>query len=155
DDACVAAWVRGARPGVNVHHGSPHGGGLLRVYDKLDKRELLERRRVHGALEAEWFGSFGAFSPLRGWRSGKSELRFSTWLARVHARAGRTGAALLAPATVFRRGVLAFGSSRVSSGFDLLPAVSVSGDGVLLESALAHRDGTRVEGTRLARSFRI
>ena len=82
-------------------------------------------------------------------------MRFSLWLARVHARAGRFGAALAAPADVFRRGVLAFAHPRVSSAFDLAPEVEVLADGVRLRGALAHRDGSRVAGSSLERVFHV
>ncbi|HEV8113986.1 MAG TPA: hypothetical protein VGR31_14530 [Planctomycetota bacterium] len=149
EDGRTIAWVRGKRPGVNVHHGSPRGAGLLRVFDKRTGRDVLDR----GA--GEWVGTAGAFSPARGWRSGSSELRFSLWLARVHARAGRFGAALRAPGRVFRDGVIAFASPRVGSAFDLAPEVDVLEDGVLLRSALAHRDGSRAPGSALVRRFRL
>lgn len=155
EDERVVAWVRGARPAVNVHHGSPHGAGLLRVYDKKEKRDLLERSRLGGSNEGEWSGVAGSSSFARGWRSGGGEMRFSLWLARVHARAGRLGSALAAPARVFRRGVLAFAEPHVSSAFDLAPEVHVLSEGVLLASALAHRDGSRLENSSLERTFRV
>jgi hypothetical protein len=155
EDSRAIAWVRGRRPGVNVHHGSPHGAGLVRVFDKRFGRDVLERRRLSGDSEGEWSGAEGGFSLARGWRSNAAELRFSLWLARVHARAGRIGEALLAPARVFRDGVLAFASPRVSSAFDLAPEVEVLADGVLVRSMLAHRDGSRADGSALARRFRI
>jgi hypothetical protein len=155
EDARAIAWVRGSRPGVNVHHGSPHGSGLLRVFDKRAGRDILERCRLAGSNEGEWSGKAGGISLARGWRSGSPELRFSLWLARVHARAGRWREALLAPPRVFRRGVLAFAQPRVSSAFDLAPRVEVVEDGVLLRSALAHRDGARAEGSAIERRFRV
>jgi hypothetical protein len=155
ENANVVAWVRGARPAVNVHHGSPHGAGLLRVYDKREKRELIERCRLRATNEGEWSASAGSPSLARGWRSGGSELRFSFWLARVHARAHRAGAAVAAPIHVLRRGVFAFGSREASSAFDWAPDVEVRHDGVQVSSSLAHRDGTRVAGSRVRRSFRV
>jgi hypothetical protein len=155
EDERAVAWIRGARPAVNVHHGSPHGAGLLRVFDKRGARDLLERCRLGGSEEGEWTGLAGRTSLARGWRSGRRELRFSLWLARVHARAGRPGAALAEPARVFRRGVLAFAHPRVSSAFDLAPAVEVLEDGVRLRSALAHRDGSRAEGSSIERTYRV
>lgn len=155
EDERVVAWVRGARPALNVHHGSPHGAGLLRVYDKKEGRDLLKRCRLGGSNEGEWSGKEGSVSLARGWRSGGREMRFSVWLARVHARAGRTGSALTAPVNVFRRGILAFAHPRVSSAFDLAPEVLVRPDGVLLRSALAHRDGSRVRGSSIERGFRV
>src|SRR5258706_3054723 len=93
EDAGVIAWVRGARPGANVHHGSPRGAGLVRVWSKRERRELLAGRE-----EADWHGRAGSFAPARGWRSGARELRFSLWLARVDWRGGRRAAALARPA---------------------------------------------------------
>ncbi len=150
EDASVVAWLRGARPGVNVHHGSPRGAGLVRVWSKRERRELLV-----GRDEAEWHGSAGGFAPGRGWRSGARELRFALWLARVDWRGGRRAAALARPARVFSRGVLDYASARVSSACDLAPRVSVLSDGLSLESRLAHRDGTPLRSSRLVRSFRI
>ncbi|HVS18808.1 MAG TPA: hypothetical protein VMT18_09440, partial [Planctomycetota bacterium] len=49
EDGRVTAWVRGARPPYNVHHGSPHGAGLLRVQRRADGTELLERCRLGGS----------------------------------------------------------------------------------------------------------
>jgi hypothetical protein len=155
EDRRVAAWVRGARVAVNVHHGSPHGAGLVRVYAKEEARDVLERCRLGGTNEGEWSGVEGWPSPARGWRANAREMRFSLWLARVHARAGRTRDALLAPVHVFRRGVLAFAHPRVSSAFDLAPVVEVHGDGVTLRAALAHRDGSRVSASSIERSYRI
>ena len=155
DDARVAAWVRGARPGFNVHHGSPHGAGLLRVYDRRERRELIERCRLGGSQEAEWSGQAGLPSLTRGLRSGGSELRFSLWLARVAARAGRTGEAWSTPARVLKRGVLAFAAPRVASAFHLAPEVDVLGDGLHLSSGLARRDGSPLAGSRVERTFRI
>lgn len=155
EDARVVAWVRGARPAVNVHHGSPHGAGLVRVYDKLEHSELLERCRLCSTNEAEWSARAGLPSFARGLRAGKRELQFSLWLARVHARAGRTSAALAAPVAVMRRGILAFSATTASSAFDLVPEVEVWADGVGLSSSLAHRDGSRVGASRLRRSFRV
>jgi hypothetical protein len=155
EDARVVAWVRGARPRVNVHHGSPHGAGLVRVHDKRARRDVLERCPFGGSNEGEWSGVAGSTSLARGWRANARELRFSLWLARVHARAGRLRAALLATPRVFRRGVLAFAHPRASSAFDLAPRVEVHADGFTLRSRLAHRDGSPVEGTALERRFRI
>jgi hypothetical protein len=155
EDGGVVAWVRGARPAVNVHHGSPHGAGLLRVFDKRAHHDLLERCRLGGSNEAEWSGVAGFPSIARGWRANSEELRFSIWLARVHARAGRMVDALLAAPRVFCRGVLAFGHPRASSAFHLAPSVHVEGDGVTLRSALAHRDGSVIAGSALERRFRL
>jgi hypothetical protein len=155
EDECIVAWVRGARPGVNVNHGSPHGAGLLRVVRKSDGRELLPRCRLGGHQAAEWSGLAGLPSPGRGWRAGAKEVRFSAWIARVHWRAGRRLLALRTPLASLRRGVLAFAHARVSSAFALSPKLEVRMGSVDIEGPLAWRDGTPVPGTSLARSFRV
>lgn len=155
EDGAVTAWVRGARPGFNVHHGSPHGAGLLRVWSKARGADVLERCRLGGANEAEWSGALGGFAPARGWRSGGKEVRFALWLARIHWRGGRVQDALLAPARVFARGVLAFAGPRVGSAFHLAPETRIDGPGVTLASRLARRDGTSLEDTRIARTYRL
>lgn len=155
EDGHVVAWVRGARPAVNVHHGSPHGAGLVRVYGKRAGRDLLPRCRQGGANEGEWSGTAGWPSLARGWRGGGSELRFALWLARVAARRGRLVEALLTPPRVARRGILAFGHPRVSSAFDLAPEVRIEGTAIVLESRLAHRDGSRVGASRLTRTYEV
>ena len=155
EDGRVVAWVRGRRPAVNAHHGSPHGAGLLRVFDKRAGKDVLERCRLSGASEGEWNGVEGSIAPRRGWRANAREQRFSIWLARVHARAGRYGEALLAPVRVFRRGVLAFAHPRVSSAFDLAPEVEVREGEIVLRSSLAHRDGSRAKGSALVRRFAV
>jgi hypothetical protein len=52
EDGRVTAWVRGARPPFNVHHGSPHGAGLLRVLRRTDQRDLIVRCPLGGSQEA-------------------------------------------------------------------------------------------------------
>ncbi len=155
EDGSVVAWVRGARPGVNVHHGSPSGAGLVRVYGKRERRDLLVRRRGVGTSEGEWSGAHGAPSPARGWRGGGGELRFSLWLSRVALRRGSWGDALLAPWRVLRRGPLAFAGPRVSSAFDLAPRATCASTAILLEGALAHADGRPVPGSAHRRSFEV
>lgn len=155
EDARVVAWVRGGRPACNVHHGSPHGAGLIRVVSRPDARDLVERCRLGGANEAEWTGKKGLPSLVRGLSAGGSELRFAMWLARVHARAGRRKDALLEPLRVFKRGVLAFGHARVGSAFDLAPVLEVKDHGVTLTGRLAHRDGTPVARSSLRREYRV
>lgn len=162
DDGAVAAWVRGARPGVNVHHGSPRGSGLLRVISRGGE-ELLARSVDEPAGEAEWQGSAGGFAPLRGWRSGRSELRFSLWLARNAWRAGRRLEALTWPVRLFDRGVCAFAGPRVASSFSLAPVTVLDDDGMTqslslsltLEGPLAWRDGSPVPDTSLRRTFSV
>lgn len=155
EDQRIVAWVRGRRPGFNVHHGSPHGAGLLRVVRRADGRELLARCRHGGRQEGEWSGRFGAPSLGRGWRSGRAALRFSLWLARTHWRAGRTLEAVRTPPRVFRDGVLAFGAPRVASAFCTEAAARVVPRGVEVEGALARRDGSPVPGSLLQRGFRV
>ena len=154
EDLGVVAWVRGARPGGNVHHGSPHGG-LLQVVRKSDGADLLGRRRHDAAAEGEWTSLSGGFSLGRGMRSGASELRFSLWLARTDLRAGETGRALRRPLKVFREGVMAFGSQACSTAFDRAPSLEVLSDGVRLSAGLAHRDGTPVAEPRFERTYRL
>jgi hypothetical protein len=149
----LVAWVRGSRPGFNVAHGSPHGAGLVEVRRKRDGESLLSRCRLGGHQEGEWSGRAGGFRFGRGWASGKKELRFSTWLARVHWRAGRYVDAFAEPLRTFRRGILAFAAPRVSSAFALAPELELLENGVRLRSSLAWRDGTPVPGTSLTRTF--
>jgi hypothetical protein len=127
----------------------------LRVWDKRAGRDLVPRCRLGGSNEAEWSGACGGVSPSRGWRSGGREVRFSLWLARVDWRGRRRLEALLRPARVLRRGVLAFAHPRVSSAFDLAPETVIRGDGIVLRGALAHRDGSRVPGSSLERSYSL
>ncbi|MFT5049095.1 MAG: hypothetical protein ACI8QZ_000485 [Chlamydiales bacterium] len=154
EDNKVVAWIRGARPGLNVHHGSPHGAGLLRVYSKAKQCELLERRPLASDNPAEW-GGIGHSSLARGWASGSSELRFSLWLARNDWRAGRFADALARPGRVLRRGVLAFAGKAVSSAFHLTPDTILLPDGVTMLSRLAQRDGTPIEDSSIVRTFRV
>lgn len=153
EDDAVVAWVRGARPGVNVAHGSPHGAGLVRVVRKADGRELLPRCRLGGHQIGEWCGLAGHTSAGRGWRAGAKEVRFSAWLARVHWRAGRRLEALRTPPAMLKRGVLAFAHPRVSSAFALAPQLTIEGAEARLVSTLAWRDGSEVPGARLERRF--
>ena len=153
EDGAVVAWVRGAHPLSNVHHGSPRGAGLLRVWSKHAGRDVLERAGDSDA--AEWIAKGGSTSIARGLRANKDELRFSFWLSRVAWRGGRLGEALAAPFDVARRSLLGFGGPRASSAFDPSPSVEVQGDGLLLRSGLAHREGTRIEDSALERTFSI
>ncbi len=155
EDGRVVAWIRGARPKGNVHHGSPHGAGLLRCVRVADGADLVARCRLGGAQQGEWSGKAGGWSPARGLRAGRREVAFALWLARVHWRAGRVREALLAVPRTFARGVLAFAHPRVSSAFDLAPVVVVMSDGIALRSQLAHRDGSVATGSDLERVFRI
>jgi len=155
EDGHVVAWVRGARPAVNVHHGSPHGAGLVRVFGKRAGVDLIERHRHASSDEGEWNGTSGWPSFARGWRGGGSELRFSLWLARVAARRGRPLDALLTPPRVARDGILAFGRPRVSSAFDIAPRVRLEGHAIVLDTRLAHRDGAALSESRLVRRYEV
>ncbi|HVS09129.1 MAG TPA: hypothetical protein VMS76_04575 [Planctomycetota bacterium] len=155
EDGAVVAWVRGARPRYDVHHGSPHGAGLLRVVRKRDGAELVERCRLGGAQEAEWSARAGSPSLARGRTGLGGELRFSLWLARNHRRAGRHLAAAKAPLDVLRRGFLAFAAPRVSSAFHLAPEVRVLDDGLVLHGGLAWRGGDAVPGARIERRYHL
>jgi hypothetical protein len=155
EDATVVAWVRGARPAGNAHHGSPLGGGLIRAVAP-DGTELLPRCRMGAHQAGEWTGKVGGVSLGRGWRSGGKELRFSLWMARNACRGGRILAGLGMPWRVFKEAVLAFAHPRVSTSFDRNPSVEVLDDGVRLEVRMAHRDGTAdASGPIIARTFRI
>lgn len=153
EDGAVIAWVRGAHPIANVHHGSPRGAGLLRVWSKSGARDVLARGRESD--EAEWIGSSGSTSPVRGLNANKDELRFSFWLSRVAWRRGRALEALRTPFEVARKSLFGFGASRASSAFDLAPDVELHGDGVVMRGGLAHRGGVRIEGSALERTFSI
>ncbi|MCB9904172.1 MAG: hypothetical protein H6831_07170 [Planctomycetes bacterium] len=155
EDDAVVAWVRGARPAWNLHHGSPHGAGLLQVVRKADGRALLERRRHAAAQEAEWSCRAGKRDWKRGWRAGADELRFSFWLSRVHARAGRVGQALAAPSTIWRHGVAGFASPVGSSSFASRAAIELLPDGVVVRAPLGFRGGEAIEGSEVERRYRI
>jgi hypothetical protein len=155
EDGAVIAWIRGARPAVNQNHGSPRGAGLVRVWSKKRARDILARGPGDAPDEAEWSGSSGSTSLARGWRANHAELRFSLWLSRVAWRGGRVGDALLGPIRAARRGLVDFGSSRVSSACDLVPEVEVHGDGIHVRGDLAHPDGSRIAGATFQRSFTI
>lgn len=155
EDDAVVAWVRGSRPAWNLHHGSPHGAGLLQVVRKSDGRALLERRRHAAAQEAEWSCRSGKRDWKRGWRAGSDEVRFAFWLSRVHARAGRVGRALSAPAAIWRHGVAGFASPVGSSSFASRAALELLPDGVVVRSPLAFRGGVAIEGSAIERRYRI
>jgi hypothetical protein len=154
-DGRVSAWVRGARPPYNVHHGSPGGAGLLRVVRRSDGRDLLPRCRLGGHQAGEWNGWAGAPRPLAGWRAGSHELRFSAWLSRVEWRAGRKASALLTPARIAKRGIAAFAHPRVSSSFARDVELGLESAGAIVRGALAWRGGTPVPGSLFERRFRL
>ena len=155
EDNAIVAWVRGRRPAFNLHHGSPLGAGLVRVWSRREARDVLERWPLSDALEGEWSGRAGFFSMRRGLRAGQRELRFSAWLARNEWRRGRPSAALNAPWHALRRGVLDFAAPEVGSAWACDPDLTLLADGVELESRLARRDGSALESTRLTRRFRV
>ncbi|MCC7013658.1 MAG: hypothetical protein IT454_13945 [Planctomycetes bacterium] len=155
EDGAVLAWVRGARPAYNVHHGSPHGAGLIRAVSKRDRRELVRRQRLAADQEGEWSARAGTFALGRGLEHGAQAMRFSLWLMRNHARGRRFSAALGAPFDVLRRGVLEFASSAVSSSFDASPLVEVDATGVSLRSRLCWRGGLAVPHSALERRFEL
>ena len=154
EDGAVAAWIRGARPAFNVHHGSPHGAGLVRVYSKSAQADVLDRVRHEWLGEAEW-GGRERRSIARGWNNSSQELRFSAWLARNHWRGDRRRDALLTPLRVFRDGVLTFADGRVSSAFHLAPEMILLSDGLTMMSRLARRDGSPIEDSSVRRTYRI
>jgi hypothetical protein len=153
EDGAVIAWLRGAHPLTNVHHGSPRGAGLLRVWSKSKRGDVLGRARESD--EGEWTGRSGTPSPARALALNKDELRFSFWLSRVAWRGGRALEALRMPFEVARKSVSRFGAASASSAFEPTPDVELHGDGVVLRGGLAHRGGERVEGSALERSFSI
>lgn len=155
EDDAVVAWIRGARPAWNVHHGSPHGAGLLQVVRKADGRALLERRRHDHRQESEWSCRAGARDWKRGIAAGRDEVRFSLWLSRVHARAGRAAEAWRAPFVALRHGVVDFASPTGSSAFSCDASLEVLPDGVIVRAPLGLRGGDAIPGSELERRYRI
>lgn len=155
EDDAIVAWIRGARPAWNLHHGSPHGAGLLQVVRKSDGEALLERRRHSHAQESEWSCRSGKRDWKRGMRAGAEEVRFSFWLSRVHARAGRIGRALTAPTAVWSRGVAGFASPVGSSAFASDAQLELLPDGVVVRAPLGFRGGGEIAGSALERRYRI
>lgn len=155
EDDEVVAWVRGARPPFNVHHGSPTGAGLLQVARKSDG-ELLLRRGAFGVWnEAEWIGRWGLVAPRRGWDAAGGEVRFGWWLARAAFRGARPVAALCAIPKILYRGVWRATSTRVTTAFDRTPQVELLNDGVVLDGRMGLADGSSVPATGFLRSFRV
>ena len=155
EDDAVVAWVRGARPPFNVHHGSPRGAGLVRVHSKQSGAELLRGGPSLARLEGEWSASAGLPSLSRGIASGGKDVRFSLWLARNAWRTGRRASALTLPARTALRGVLLPSLPVASSAWFLQPEVRLHGDGAELLSGLAHANGEPVPGARLRRAYRL
>jgi len=155
EDGAVIAWVRGSRPSVNMHHGGPRGAGLLRVWSKARAANVLDKGFVRGVDEGEWTATAGPVAPSRGWRANHDELRFSMWLARVAWRGGRPLDALTLPLRIAKRGLVDFATQRASSANDLSPEIETSIDGLLVRSALAYKDGSRVADTAIERRYTI
>lgn len=155
EDGVVTAWVRGARPRFNVHHGSPHGSGLLRVVQRDGGEPLLDRRPGARLAEGEWSGAAGLPSIRRGWGAGSGELRFSLWLARNAWRGGRRLEALLTPARVATRGILQPAGTRISSAYDPAPGLDLVEAGVTLEGRLARPDGSPLRSSSIVRDFAV
>lgn len=153
----VIAWVRGARPPGNAFHGSPAGGGLLRVFSRTAGRDLFQSDRFARRPTGAWSGAAGRPSPKRGWSAGATDLRFSGWLMRNRWRTGQSMlsklGALREPLGALKRGTLDFGSSAVSSSFDRESRLEVTADAVHLSGPFARADGTPVGG-RVERAFR-
>ena len=155
EDDEVVAWVRGARPPFNLHHGSPKGAGLLQVARRRDGELLLRRGHFGGRAEGEWSGAWGLPSPRRGWASAGSELRFGWWLARNAWRGGQWMEALGAMPKILLRGVVRGMSPRATGAFDRSPHLQLLDDGAVVDSRLALGDGSPIPGTGLLRHFRV
>jgi len=173
----LAAFVRGARPPGNVNHGSVHGAGIVRFV--AGRSDVLPRCRFGGSQLGEWTAKVGGWRWREAWASGKDEVRFALWTARVHWRAGRRLDALLDVPRVLRRAVVAFAYPRVSSAFcreaeldaelDLAPGAATfentdDRDGgppvsalatAEVRGTLAWRAGTPVPGTRVRRRYAL
>jgi hypothetical protein len=154
DTGASTVFVRGARPPGSALHGSPVGNGIVRVV-RSDGALLVDRCRLSAHEAGEWNGAHGRFEPLAGWRAGGDDLRFSFWLARVAWRRGERQGALATPLRHLSRDVLAFGSPRVSSAFCRDVESRFDGEELVLEGALARRDGARVAGSRVVRRYRV
>ncbi|MEM1450768.1 MAG: hypothetical protein AAGI22_16730 [Planctomycetota bacterium] len=142
----LVTWVRGARPEGNASHGSPAGGGLVRVHSRASGKDLFVAGRFQRRPEAAWSGAKGLPSPARGWREGGSDVRFSRWLMRNRWRNGARLAALSEPLRALRRSVLDFASPVVSSAFDRSAHLELDGDTLRLAGPFAHRGGEVVGG---------
>ncbi len=153
----IVAWVRGARPPGNAFHGSPSGGGLVRVFSRSTGRNLFLADRFARRPAGAWSGGAGLPSVARGLRAGATDLRFSGWLMRNRWRTGRTVAERVRaggqPLSALKRGVVDFGSGVVSSSFDRSSRLAVEGGDVRLTGPFALRDGTAVGG-RVERCYR-
>lgn len=142
DSASLSVWIRGKRPPGNSFHGSPVGGGIIRVHDIEAGRDLFCARAFERRPGAAWSGRRGTLQPARGWREGKSELRFSGWLMRNRWRGGARLGALFEPLRTARRAIFDPAGNAVSTAFDRDPELTLGADGeVRMVSAFAHRDG--------------
>ena len=146
EDGAVVAWIRGARPQSNVHHGSRRGAGLVRLYSKM--------RAADVDVRSEWTARGGGWNLARARAAVAGELRFSGWLARAGLRRGEWLRGPMAPARTALAG-LRWGRGRASSEHVLDPTWTSFADGVELTSGLALADGTRLEGATLSRLYRL
>ncbi|MEM9381186.1 MAG: hypothetical protein AAGB93_14635 [Planctomycetota bacterium] len=149
----LIAWFRGARPPGNASHGSPAGGGLVRVHSRASGRDLFVAGRFQRRPEGAWSGAHGLPSPGRGWREGGEDVRFSRWLLRNRWRSGERLAALREPFRALRRSVLDFASPVCSAAFDRTARLDLDGDVLRLVGPFAHRGGA-VVGGRVERTYR-
>ncbi len=155
DSPSISVWIRGKRPPGNAFHGSPVGGGIIRVHDAAAGRDLFNPRPFERRPEASWSGRRGTLRPGMGWREGKGELKFSAWLMRNRWRSGARKDALLEPLRTARRAVVDPAGSAVSTGFDREPELKLEGDGtVRMVSSFAHREGSDGLG-RVERVMRL
>ncbi|MEC8494724.1 MAG: hypothetical protein VXZ39_07370, partial [Planctomycetota bacterium] len=154
DTPRLCAWVRGSRPPGSAFHGSP-AGGLLRVHDRATGKDLFRASPFARRPECAWSGASGVFSPGRGWRAGRDELRFSLWLARHRRRTDGVIAAAREPVRALRTAVIAPASTAVSSAFDRQSPLEVAESGSIRWTAqLADRTGRRVGG-EIAHELRV
>lgn len=147
------AWIRGRRLPGNAAHGSPVGGGLVRVASRTSGRDLFVARPFERRPEGAWSGRAGWPSLGRGWRAGREDLRFSTWVARNLWRGGERSRAGFEPLRAARRSVLDFASHAVSTAFDREPRIETTVDEVRIEGRFARRDGSQV-GARTVTTYR-
>jgi hypothetical protein len=153
ENKSLVAWVRGSRPAWSFLHGSPLGAGLIAA---RSRHATDGRSDLLAPGEGQWTARAGGFSPLRARASGTEPLRFSRWLARNHLRCGRPAEALAAPFYALRRGALAFGTGRVSSGHACEASLTLDGtQTVIVRTSLGRPGGASVPGTELERTYTI
>lgn len=142
DSESLSVWIRGKRPPGNAFHGSPVGGGIIRVHDTEAGKDLFCARPFERRPVAAWSGRRGGLRPVRGWREGKGELKFSGWIMRNRWRGGARVKALLEPLRTARRAILDPAASTVSTAFDRDPELTLGPEGeVRMISTFAHRGG--------------